>query len=137
MVEQRFCKPKVAGSIPASGTKFYVAISMACCDGTTASDHFNGCNVLQRNTPDFRHFPLPSGTSMQHSCNMAAENVRMPEEQIEQQALFNIEGPDDDGCVWICSAEGRDVWCQNLGPADEVAEVLCQWLGSIDHLEND
>jgi len=33
----------------------------------------------------------------------------------EQDALFQIEGPDEDSCVWICSAEGREVWCQNLG----------------------
>ena len=57
----------------------------------------------------------------------------------EQETLFQIEGPDEDGCVWICSAEGRDVWCQNLGPQDKVAEVLSQWLGSIDYdeVEND
>ena len=24
----------------------------------------------------------------------------------EQQALFEIEGPDEDGRVWICSAQG-------------------------------
>jgi hypothetical protein len=53
----------------------------------------------------------------------------------EQDALFQIEGPDEDGCVWACSAEGRDVWCQNLGPAAKVAEVLLQWLGSIDYGE--
>lgn len=41
-----------------------------------------------------------------------------------QEALFQIEGPDDDGCVWACSTEGRDVWCANLGPQDKVAEVL-------------
>jgi len=61
----------------------------------------------------------------------------MSDDEPEQGALFNIEGPDEDGCVWICSAEGRDVWCQNLGPVDDVAEVLSQWLGSIDHLENE
>jgi hypothetical protein len=55
----------------------------------------------------------------------------------EQEALFQIEGPDEDGCVWICSAEGRDVWCQNLGPREQVAEVLSQWLGSLDHHEVD
>lgn len=52
-----------------------------------------------------------------------------------QDALFQIEGPDEDGCVWVCSAEGRDVWCQNLGPRDKVAEVLSQWLGSVDYDE--
>jgi hypothetical protein len=50
----------------------------------------------------------------------------------EQGALFEIEGPDEDGCVWICSAGGRDVWCQNLGPREAVAEKLAQWLTEID-----
>ena len=54
------------------------------------------------------------------------------DDEPEQDALFQIEGPDEDGCVWICSAEGRDVWCQNLGPAEQVVEVMSQWLGSID-----
>ncbi|HEV2816136.1 MAG TPA: hypothetical protein VGW40_02795 [Allosphingosinicella sp.] len=49
-----------------------------------------------------------------------------------QEALFEIEGPDEDGCVWICSPAGRDVWCQNLGPRDKVAEKLADWLGQID-----
>ena len=50
-----------------------------------------------------------------------------------QEALFQIEGPDEDGCVWVCSTEGRDVWCVNLGPKQKVAEVLSQWLSSIDN----
>lgn len=50
----------------------------------------------------------------------------------EQPALFQLEGPDEDGCVWACSPEGRDVWCQNLGPKDRVVEVLSQWLGEIE-----
>lgn len=54
-----------------------------------------------------------------------------------QEALFVIEGPDEDGCVWICSPEGRDVWCQNLGPSAKAAEVMSQWLGSINFLENE
>ena len=33
------------------------------------------------------------------------------------------------------SPEGRDVWCQNLGPAAKVAEVMSQWLGTIDYDE--
>ena len=53
----------------------------------------------------------------------------------EQGALYQIEGPDEDGCVWACSPAGRDVWCQNLGPTQKVAEVLSQWLGSIDYDE--
>lgn len=50
----------------------------------------------------------------------------------DQEALFQIEGPDEDGCVWACSPEGRDVWCQNLGSKDKVVEVLSQWLGEVD-----
>ena len=54
------------------------------------------------------------------------------DDQPEQDALFEIEGPDEDGCVWICSAKGRGDWCRNLGPADKVAGLLSQWLGSLD-----
>ena len=51
----------------------------------------------------------------------------------EQAALFDIEGPDEDGCVWACSPGGRrDIWCQNLGPAEKVAEKLAQWLAVYD-----
>ena len=57
----------------------------------------------------------------------------MADDEPEQERLFCIEGPDEDGCVWICSAEGRDVWCQNLGPATKVAEKLSQWLGELDY----
>ncbi|HVF83788.1 MAG TPA: hypothetical protein VM913_06430 [Sphingomicrobium sp.] len=55
--------------------------------------------------------------------------------EAEQDALFQIESLYEDGCVWICSAGGRDVWCQNLGPTEKVAEVLSEWLGSIDYQE--
>ena len=34
--------------------------------------------------------------------------------------------------MWVCSTEGRDVWCANLGPCAKVAEVLSQWLGTVD-----
>jgi len=54
------------------------------------------------------------------------------QEEPAQGALFEIEGPDEDGCVWACSPEGRDVWCQNLGPKDKVVEVLSRWLGQVD-----
>jgi len=50
-----------------------------------------------------------------------------------QEALFCVEGPNEDGCVWICSSKGRDVWCQNLGPAPKVAEKLSQWLAELDY----
>jgi hypothetical protein len=54
------------------------------------------------------------------------------DDEPEQDALFYIEGPDEDGCVWIHSASSRDPWTKNLGPAQKAAEVLSEWLGSID-----
>ena len=57
------------------------------------------------------------------------------EDEPEQEALFELQGPDEDDCVWVCSPTGRDVWCQNLGPTEKVAEVLSQWLGTIDYDE--
>lgn len=59
------------------------------------------------------------------------EGENQVENEREPDALFQIEGPDEDGWVWACSAEGRDVWCQNLGPKERVAEVFSQWLASI------
>lgn len=41
----------------------------------------------------------------------------------------------EDGCVWACSTEGPDVGCANLGPRGKVAEIMSQWLGSIDDCE--
>jgi hypothetical protein len=54
------------------------------------------------------------------------------ETEPEQEALFYIEGPDERGCVWMHGANSADPWSQNLGPQEAVAEVLSQWLGSID-----
>ena len=59
----------------------------------------------------------------------------MDDERV-QEALFQLEGPDEDGCVWACSPDGRDIWCQNLGPTEKAAEVLSQWLRSINRDEN-
>jgi hypothetical protein len=39
-------------------------------------------------------------------------------------------------CVWIHSTDPRSPWTQNLGPRDKVAEVLSQWLASIDNGES-
>lgn len=58
------------------------------------------------------------------------------QDEPEQDALFQIEGPDEDGCVWVCSTGVGDGWCKNLGPKDRVVEVLSQWLGSVDAGEN-
>lgn len=60
-----------------------------------------------------------------------------PGEAPEQGPLFEIEGPDEDGCVWICSPAGRDVWCQNLGPKAAVVEALSQWLASVEERDPD
>ena len=60
------------------------------------------------------------------------------EDEPEQDAVFEIEGPDEDGCVWICSTEPPERgWCHNLGPPKKVAEVLSQWLAAFDHSERD
>jgi hypothetical protein len=63
---------------------------------------------------------------------MAEEDGNGDADGPAQGALFEIEGPDEDGCVWICSSAGRDVWCRNLGPRDAVAEKLTAWLSSMD-----
>jgi hypothetical protein len=58
------------------------------------------------------------------------------EDEPEQVAPFEIEGPDEDGCVWISSTDGPPFHF-NLGPADKVAEMLSQWLASLDDAERD
>ncbi len=50
------------------------------------------------------------------------------EEEPEQEALFEIEGPDEDSCVWLTGEGGVHV---NLGPRDAVAEKLAAWLTEI------
>jgi len=59
----------------------------------------------------------------------------MPEN--EQDSLFEIDGPDEEGNVWIVSPEGRNVWSRNLGPQDKVVEVMSDWLAQITHGENE
>ncbi|HMI41478.1 MAG TPA: hypothetical protein VK485_09650 [Sphingomicrobium sp.] len=60
----------------------------------------------------------------------------MPDDPL-QDSLFEIDGPDDEGNVWIVSPEGRNVWSVNLGPQDIVAEVMADWLEQIGHSERD
>ena len=55
--------------------------------------------------------------------------------EMEQEALFYLEGPDEDGCVWISSTDAGG-WHHNLGPDNKVAEVLSQWLASLDDGES-
>jgi len=59
------------------------------------------------------------------------------EDEHQQEALFYLEGPDEDGCVWICSADLPGEWCHNLGPAAKVAEVLSEWLATLDGERDD
>jgi hypothetical protein len=44
-------------------------------------------------------------------------------EEPQQGALFEIEGPDEDGCVWLHAGN----MTVNLGPRNSVTEVLSQW----------
>jgi hypothetical protein len=55
----------------------------------------------------------------------------------DQGAFFYIEGPDERGCVWIHGASSSDPWAHNLGPQHKVAEVLSQWLESVDEDERE
>jgi hypothetical protein len=57
------------------------------------------------------------------------------DDEPEEQELFYIEGPDDDGCVWISSTYAAG-WHHNLGSVDKVVDVLSQWLASIDDGES-
>jgi hypothetical protein len=54
----------------------------------------------------------------------------------EQDALFEIEGPDDDSCVWLVSGKGEGAVVVNLGPRDSVADKMTQWLSAIDFGEH-
>lgn len=46
----------------------------------------------------------------------------------EQGALFELEGPCEDGCVWLLAGDTT----LNLGPKAAVAERLYAWLASIE-----
>ena len=76
-----------------------------------------------------------AGQTPADSSSRSRRTPALIEGEPAQDALFEIDGLDEDGCVWICSAAGRNDWCQNLGPQAEVAEVLRQWLASIDYDE--
>ncbi len=53
-------------------------------------------------------------------------------DELEQGALFEIEGPDEDECVWLVSGSGPSATVVNLGPRPAVAEKLADWLAEID-----
>jgi hypothetical protein len=50
--------------------------------------------------------------------------------QVKPSPLFSLEGPDDDGCVWISSKAGLE-WQHNVGRPDEVAMILSKWLSTV------
>lgn len=52
--------------------------------------------------------------------------------EFAQEALFEIEGPDEDECVWLVSGSGPSAVVVNLGPRPAVAEKLADWLAKID-----
>jgi len=54
------------------------------------------------------------------------------EHEPEQEALFELEGPDGDGCVWITHKDAGTQSTFNLGPRDKVAEAFADWLIKID-----
>ena len=53
-------------------------------------------------------------------------------DEVDQEALFEIEGPDEDACVWLVSGTGENQVVVNLGPREKVAEKLADWLAEID-----
>jgi hypothetical protein len=57
------------------------------------------------------------------------------ETEPDQEALFYIEGPDERGSVWAHGVSSGHPCMHNLGPCAKVAEVLSQWLGTIDEAE--
>jgi len=73
--------------------------------------------------------------SRQLASDPAEGATQVSDDGPEQEALFNIEGPDERGRVWVHGTSSRDPWAQSLGPADKVAEVLSQWLASLDDAE--
>ena len=54
------------------------------------------------------------------------------DDEADQEALFEIEGPDEDSCVWLVSGKGQEALVVNLGPREAVAEKLAQWLADMD-----
>jgi len=57
---------------------------------------------------------------------------RLMSNLMDQGAIFQIQGPDEDGSVWVTLSEGPEVWRKNLGPAQDVEIVLRDWLWTLD-----
>ncbi|WP_294172039.1 hypothetical protein, partial [uncultured Sphingomonas sp.] len=58
-------------------------------------------------------------------------------DEAKQDALFRSRGAVRRRLRVACSNEGREAWCRNLCPADEVAVVMSQWLKSAGYQERD
>lgn len=51
----------------------------------------------------------------------------------QKGTTYQIQGPDEQGCVWLCDAKGPEHWCVNLGPVQQAAELMSEWLAQIDY----
>ena len=51
---------------------------------------------------------------------------------MEIAPLFRIQGPDEDGNVWILVEESGKLCRRNLGPCEAEASVMAEWLGQVD-----
>jgi len=60
----------------------------------------------------------------------------MREMELTLPASLRVEGPDERGHVWACAEEGCEVWCQNLGPVELVAEMMPECLHLMHSAEN-
>ena len=49
-------------------------------------------------------------------------------DEAERGALFEIEGPDEDSCVWLVAGTREEAVVVNLGPREAVATKLADWL---------
>jgi hypothetical protein len=58
-----------------------------------------------------------------------------PSDGEPQGALFQIEGPDEEACVWLVAGAGESALVLNLGARDAVAEKLAHWLVEIGYRE--
>ena len=64
-------------------------------------------------------------------CSM--ENVS----DSEQGSLLVMNGPDEDGCVWLVSGKGQHAITVNFRPRSAVAEKLADWLAATDFGERE
>jgi hypothetical protein len=53
----------------------------------------------------------------------------------EQEALYEIYGPDADCCVWLVSGKCDRPVVVSLGLGEAVAEKLSNWLAKIDFID--